>query len=41
MAQCNEHGLHDSLASKAQEKGIEQHYYKVKHGGERLTAAAT
>ena len=38
MAQCNDLGLHDSLASKADEKGIEQHY-KVKHGGRRLTTA--
>jgi hypothetical protein len=37
MAQCDDLGLHSSLAAKPDEKGIEQHY-KVEHGQRMLTA---
>jgi hypothetical protein len=37
MAQCDDLGLHSSLAAKPDEKGIEQHY-KVEHGRRMLTA---
>ena len=36
MAQCDDLGLHRSLATKPDEKGIEHHIYKVEHGPGRL-----
>jgi hypothetical protein len=36
MAQCDDLGLHSSLATKPDEKGIEHHKYKVEHGPGRL-----
>src|SRR5262249_41788575 len=36
MAQCDDLGLHSSLATKPDEKGIEHHIYKVEHGPGRL-----
>jgi len=36
MAQGHDLGLHCGASSKAREKGIEQHQYKVEHSGGRL-----
>jgi hypothetical protein len=37
MAQCDDLGLHSSLAAKPDKKGIQHHYYNVEHGRKRLT----
>jgi hypothetical protein len=39
MAQRDDLSLHCSSATKADEKGIERHYYKVEHRRSRLTAS--
>jgi hypothetical protein len=40
MAQCDDLRLYHSLAAESGEKGFERLYYKVEHGGRRLTAKA-
>jgi hypothetical protein len=40
MTQCDDLRLYHSLAAESGEKGFAQHYYKVEHGGRRLTAKA-